>query len=110
MLGVDGWEMAAGQWIVLSVDMNCVLVVVYVLKQFTVMHVPFRMRLIELCFFLKLYHGYGFMHLCCQAHRLLINLLCTSTQPRHKLFAWVVFIDLHGESGQWDEIDAIAFF
>ena len=52
------------------------MVIVDEVEQFSVLHLPFRMLLIELCFQFELHHGNGLVHLSREANGFLIEVLC----------------------------------
>ena len=66
------------------------------------------MALDDLRLGLELQYGDGLVHLRCQTAGLLVDILCTAREFRHELRAGIVGVGLHGERGQWNEVDSVA--
>ena len=69
-----------------------------------------RATLDDLPLQLELDDGNGFVHLCKQTERFLIELLVAHTRARLELRARVILVGLHSEGSQRKEVDAIAIF
>ena len=63
--GVDGGEMAGAHLVLTAVKFADASCVIHVVEETTVFHLPLRMALENLRFFLELYHGNSLMHLGC---------------------------------------------
>lgn len=59
---------------------------------------------------LELYHGDGLVHLRREADGLLVYVAGATARGGLELLAGVIGISLHGEGGQWHEVDAVAVF
>ena len=106
--GVHGGEVAGGQLVSLVIQVNGAPLVVYALEEAAVGHLPTGMALHDLPLYLELYHGDGLMHLRCQPGGFLVYVGGSTARGGLELLAGVIGISLHGEGGQWHEVDAIA--
>ena len=108
VLRVDSGKITAEQVVGLPVEGNPPLLVINILEELPVLHLPFRLSLVDACFLLELYHGNGLVHLCRKPHCLLVELMRTVRYLRHEFSARIILIGFHGKGCQWHQIDAIA--
>ena len=74
---VDGGEVAGAHLVFLPVYRTDATLVVYVVEETAVMHLPFRMTPEYLSLLFELDDGDGLVHLCCQQTGLLVYLIIT---------------------------------
>ena len=97
-LGSDG--------ILLTCDGANTPIVVNMVEQTTVFHLPLRMPLDDGCLFLKLHDGNGLMHFRRQLTGFFIDVVARQ-QMGHELLARIITIHFEGKCGQWYEVDAV---
>ena len=107
---VDGREVAGSHLIFLSVHHHCSLLEVYLFEESAFLHLPFRVFLEELTFYLKLDYGDGLVHQGGESLCLLVHGCSTARHLRLELLAGVVAVGVHRKGGKWDEVDAVSFF
>ena len=73
--GVDGGEVAGAHLVGLPVEFAEAFLIVDMVEEAAVVHLPFGMTLEDLGFLLELYHGDGLVHLGCELARLLVHLI-----------------------------------
>ena len=100
--------MRVGQRIDLAFHLDCALSQVQVVQQQTVVHAKLRSAANNLTLQLKLQYRHRLVHLRHQVLRLLVHAIVGKLGLRKEECARVVAIDLHGEGGQRQEVDAIA--
>ena len=109
MLGVDGGEGVALEFVFLTVDNYCALVVVDVVEEQSTVHLPSGIALYDGRLLLKLKYGDGFVHECGESARLLVD---AGRVGRGYLglefLAGVVAIGLHSKCGKRHKVDAVA--
>ena len=108
VLRVDGGEMAARHGIFLTIQANGLLLEIDEIEHLAVLHLPIGMALVELRLQLKLDDADGLVHESREALGLVVETLRTGRDLRLELLAGVVAIDVHGEGGKRQEVDAIA--
>ena len=109
IVGVDSRETAGFHLIFLAVHNVNLALEINVLQYTTVDHLPFGMFAEQLSFHLELKHGNGLVHLCCQTSTLGIHFFCATAHFRNENRTRIVFVCLHRECGQRNQINAIAF-
>ena len=111
MRRVDSREGVALQLILLAVKHDGALIVVDIVEQQTVLHLPSRVALDDGSLLLELYDGNGLVHESSQTMCLLVKTCRVCRRDlRTEFLAGIVAVCLHGEGGKRHKIDAITLF
>ena len=110
MVGVDGREGVALKRILLAIKSDSALIVVDIVEQQTVLHLPAWVALYDGSLFLKLYDCNGLVHKSCKSTCLLVDASRVGRcNLRQELLARIVAIYFHGKGCERHKVDAIAF-
>ena len=109
MLRVNGGEKGVEHRVVLPVEAIDALTEIDILECTSAVDVPLRMLADELPLKLELYDGNGLVHLCDEAHLLLVVLGIGGLVVREEALAGIVGVCLHREGGKRQQVDAVAF-
>ena len=106
---VDGREMTTEQWVDFTLKHDRAMIIIDEVEQLAVLHLPFRMLLIELCFQFELHHSDCLMHLSRKSYRLLIEVFSLTRENGAELRTGIIGVSIHGKSSQWYHINSISF-